>query len=301
MRNVHFGCAVDPNNQVITFENAQDLLLRLSNFIFVCPHCLPSTQLKNNSARAPIPNGPSSDLEDLMNIPNGSYITDFKIIKGGHNILSNFYRFRFTLFGKTFHSLEQAYQHIKAYRSGNRDLAELIMRTSSPAICKKLGGRVNLSWMYCESLMFFLLNEKVLQCPGFASALRATGDNCMLYHSTYPGDKSRWTTGLHWEDIDGHRRLLQKESTKGLYGNIFGCMLVMVRTDLDKFTDTPPVSPMPNRKLKMCIFCDNMNHSSKDCKFKNSGKRCNVCLSFGHLDYECSLLQNPLFRSYIYV
>ena len=209
---------------------------------------------------------------------------EFIIVKGRKNILSNFFDCRFIICGITFGSLEHAYQYLKAKQCGLNDLSRDILNAPGPVECKRLGARVKLSIKHCESLMWYLLNEKLRQCPGFKKSLIATGDKHIL-HSTYPGDGLYWCTGLLHTDHDRH-----KKPTLFPGMNKFGKLLMDLRNVAWEPTDTDIPMHRP-----LCLLCSQLGRKSNYCPQKGKTFECAICSIRGHGPRDCPLRRNRFF------
>jgi predicted NAD-dependent protein-ADP-ribosyltransferase YbiA (DUF1768 family) len=155
---------------------------------------------------------------------------DFRIVKGQHDPLSNFFPFQLDFDGIEGKSVEHVFDFIRASEAGNVDLAEKIWKAKDAMEVKRIVKRHNISsspefelW-----LMEKLLEKKAVQCPEFLEALLSSGE-AILYHSTYPSD-TFWATGLcHW-DFAVHAECFQDGFVPGQ--NMHGVLLMQLRSRL---------------------------------------------------------------------
>jgi len=116
-------------------------------------------------------------------------MTDKKIINSftiasGYDFLSNFYRSTIWVDGKSWPTIEHAYQ---AYKSLNEDEREIIRKASNPAEAKKLGRSVTLrdDW---DSVKFSLMKsfvQKKFESPFLADLLIKTDDAELIHGNTW--------------------------------------------------------------------------------------------------------------------
>lgn len=138
--------------------------------------------------------------------------------------LSNMYNTSLVYDGITYGSSEQCYQHQKALFETKDELAELILISSDPFECKKIGIEVGESkeWQEtCESVMTEIVTAKFQQNAKIAEYLCNTEDS-QLYEAT---QDEFWGVGspIHSQDaID----------EKGKGQNKLGIILMALRQDL---------------------------------------------------------------------
>jgi ribA/ribD-fused uncharacterized protein len=99
---------------------------------------------------------------------------------GKDNPLSNFFPTELKIFGKTYKSAEQAFQHVKALRSGDLQKAENIDTAESALDAKRFGSQVLVSDAWLDSrdeVMREILESKLKQCEEFRDALEKLKKN----------------------------------------------------------------------------------------------------------------------------
>ncbi len=116
-------------------------------------------------------------------------MTDKKIIDSftlasGHAFLSNFYPSTIWVEGKSWPTVEHAYQ---AYKTLNEESRELIRKSKDPAIAKKLGRGIEMrpDWdAMKEGLMRDFVRKK-FESPFLADLLLKTGDAELIHNNTW--------------------------------------------------------------------------------------------------------------------
>ena len=143
-------------------------------------------------------------------------------VKGHRDPLSNFYPMEFKWHGVSFHSVEQAFQHVKASKHNDMHSADRIMDSKHAGIANKIGRDVRLDPRWNndrEGIMFNMLREKVRQCKEVRDELLRTGENDIINDAP----DSFWGIGR-----DGKGR------------NVVGKMLFDIRRDSKRANDTEP-------------------------------------------------------------
>ena len=105
--------------------------------------------------------------------------SDVEYVKGHREPLSNFYRMKFQWQGRTYHSVEQAFQHEKATRHRNTHVAEKILNAKHAGIANKIGHDIQIHPLWDrekEGIMYHMLREKKTQNKEFRDALLRSGD-----------------------------------------------------------------------------------------------------------------------------
>ena len=121
---------------------------------------------------------------------------DVVAFSGKDNVLSNFFPTDVKVFGQTFKSAEQAFQHTKAMRSGDLYRAEQVMTADTALDAKKIGNQVLPSDQWFDTrddVMRSILEAKLAQCKEFSEALSKSNKNTTLVESTYD---NYWGSGL---------------------------------------------------------------------------------------------------------
>ena len=157
---------------------------------------------------------------------NGVYFS------GHREPLSNFYRMNFKWRGQNFHSVEQAFQHVKAVKHRAHEIADKVKSAKHAGIAKIIGKDVKIHPQWDKeknAIMFDMLQEKVVQCKEFEDRLLQTGDK--IIHEDVP-DKY-WGIGR-----DG----------RGL--NQMGKILMEVRESLHKRAQRPKVAIIGSSLIK---------------------------------------------------
>ena len=116
---------------------------------------------------------------------------------GKDNPLSNFFPTELKIFGKTYKSAEQAFQHVKALRSGDLQKAENIDTAESALDAKRFGSQVLVSDAWLDSrdeVMREILESKLKQCEEFRDALEKLKKTNILAEATWD---TYWGTGLN--------------------------------------------------------------------------------------------------------
>ena len=141
-------------------------------------------------------------------------------VRGHRDPLSNFYSMEFKWHGGTFHSLEQAFQHVKAVKHGDMHNAERILNSRHAGIANKIGRNVWLDRRWDndkEGIMYSMLQEKVRQSKEVHDELLRTGEMDIV--NVEPD-------GFWGVDRDG----------KGQ--NVIGKMLFDIRRDIKRANET---------------------------------------------------------------
>ena len=119
------------------------------------------------------------------------------VFKSPAHPLSNFHRCQVTMDGCQYDSAEHAYQFLKLRYLEKNDLADCVLRASSPAEAKKIAARIEepdkQRWnqVKCEA-MFKVLKSKAESYHPFVRTLMESGD-CILAECT---SDIFWGTGL---------------------------------------------------------------------------------------------------------
>ena len=164
---------------------------------------------------------------------------NYRGFAGKEDVLSNFYPCALYVYGKRFHSTEQAYQWRKAMVMGNHEVADKILAAEHANQTKFIANKhfrgVNLNlWTTCRiPVMKQLLRAKARCCERFADELRHTGDRYIA--EVVPRDRF-WAIG------DGTGK------------NVMGKLLMELRRNLDD-----ALSADPDEDGKMVDFPDDYN------------------------------------------
>jgi ribA/ribD-fused uncharacterized protein len=132
---------------------------------------------------------------------------------GNHRYLSNFYPVEIEFEGKSYASVEHAYQSAKTL---DEEQKEFIRKSSSPAVAKKRGKEVNIRHDWDDvkiSVMRELLMLKFNQ-PYFSERLIGTGDAYI--------EETNWWGDTFWGVCKGKGR------------NVLGNLLMEIRDNLMK-------------------------------------------------------------------
>ena len=116
---------------------------------------------------------------------------------GKDNPLSNFFPTELKAFGVTYSSAEQAFQHVKALRSGDLNKTESIQSAETALDAKRFGNQVLVSDAWLESreeVMREILEAKIKQCEQFRDALGKIKTTTILDEATWD---TYWGTGLN--------------------------------------------------------------------------------------------------------
>jgi predicted NAD-dependent protein-ADP-ribosyltransferase YbiA (DUF1768 family) len=199
----------------------------------------------------PLPKGPLSVAPQPAEQQN----TDFRLVKGKADPLSNFFPCYIECEGIHAKSVEHVFHLVRAAAGEEVDLAKRIWNAPDAPQVKRIVKNSpipspGLNFDVC--LMRHLLQAKFEQCAEFREALQASG-SLPLLHSTYEADQM-WATGLHHGDIDSHRRCLAEGCFPGQ--NLHGLLLMELRgkyfgSDCSDYGLPPNVLPdRPSLKLQ---------------------------------------------------
>lgn len=128
------------------------------------------------------------------------YVTeqeDVVAFAGQDNPLSNFFPTELKIFGATYSSAEQAFQHVKAMRSGDLNKAESISNAETALDAKRIGNQILVSDAWLDSrdeVMREILESKIKQCEEFREALGKIKKTNILAEATWD---TYWGTGLN--------------------------------------------------------------------------------------------------------
>ena len=179
--------------------------------------------------------------DDKQRIRQRANVTCFYLADGENGCYSNWYPSPFTVDGVTFAHAEQYMMYQKAIVFGATETAAKILAASSPAECKKLGGKNGVPnyddevWeQRCISIMRKGLRAKFSQNPALKKALLETGssylaectDEAHLDPSNYMKVDRKWGIGLTADDP----RAQHPEQWQGR--NLLGYILMLVRRDI---------------------------------------------------------------------
>ena len=131
---------------------------------------------------------------------------DIRTIFGYKDPLSNHFSCDIHVFGQTFQSAEQAYQHTKAINANKPDIAENILTAKHAAEVKKMARNIPFSpsWQRRkEEVMDQILDAKKEQVEDFRDALVSSDDAVLA--GAAPGDFF-WGTGLTEQQTKRTRR-----------------------------------------------------------------------------------------------
>lgn len=123
----------------------------------------------------------------------------YTLFHGDENILSNFYPCEISVFGENYNSAEQAFQCVKAVRSGDLLAADKIRAAKSALEAKKIGNLVTPSESWISSqvkVMSEIISEKAEQVETFRETLENSTKNVVFAETTYD---DYWATGLNFD------------------------------------------------------------------------------------------------------
>ena len=131
---------------------------------------------------------------DIHQLPQDLHIENAKTIQtnegivfqGEHSYLSNFYRAPIELSSGKFNNVEQAFVHARAVHCQAPAIADEILRTPDPYLCKQLGKQIKTTpeWdMVKLGLLEKLIRAKFTQHPALADRLMKT-ENSKLFEGT---------------------------------------------------------------------------------------------------------------------
>ncbi len=154
-------------------------------------------------------------------------ITDKYVFFWGSEF-SNWHPCKFKYKDKNFSNTEQAFMWEKAMYFHDNEIADQIINTSNPRICKELGRKVRNfnaeTWMIMSySIMVSVNMAKYSQNPELKKILLSTGDKTIVEASPY--DKI-WGIGLYWNTDE----CLNESNWQGM--NLLGKALMEVRSKL---------------------------------------------------------------------
>lgn len=145
-----------------------------------------------------------------------------KFSKGtDYDFLSNFYPSTIWVDGKSWPTVEHAYQ---AYKTLNEKSRELIRKSINPAIAKKLGRGVEIrqDWHVIKERLMRDFIRKKFESPFLADRLIKTGDAELIYGNTW--NDRFWGvcrgTGENWLGkilMDVRKELIQEITDNALY------------------------------------------------------------------------------------
>lgn len=138
-----------------------------------------------------------------------------------YDFLSNFYPSTIWVDGKSWPTVEHAYQ---AYKTLNEKSRELIRKSANPAIAKKLGRGVEIrqDWHVIKEMLMRDFIRKKFESPFLAERLIKTGDAELIYGNTW--NDRFWGvcrgTGENWLGkilMDVRKELIQEITDNVLY------------------------------------------------------------------------------------
>lgn len=170
--------------------------------------------------------------------------------------LSNWYAAEFDYAGRHFFNSEQFMMYHKVLMFGRKDLAEQIMNTKSPAVCKKIAGQrfpefIPRLWDdTCYAIVKRGVRAKFIQNPDILWVLLVT-ENALLAECSAKDKK--WGIGIDIKDP------AVNDVSKWTGQNLLGRILMEVRTELRQekavkgkleYVDAHDLGPIPEWKMK---------------------------------------------------
>lgn len=160
--------------------------------------------------------------------PFQKVFSDFVFFWNEEDIYSNFYPSNFIYQEKVFSSSEQAFMYLKAKAFEDFNIAEQILNTKEPMLCKGLGRSIKnyneYTWSKIrEEKMFEVCYAKFSQNESLKQKLLLTKDKILVEASPY--DKI-WGVGLS----EDNPKILLDSNWEGL--NLLGKVLMKVRSSL---------------------------------------------------------------------
>lgn len=210
----------------------------------------------------------------VRNLP---HLKKQQYFKSGNDPLSNFFMTQMLVFGKTFKSLEHAYQWRKGVYLGQHHIAWRIFNAPTASKAKKIADdelktRGTEWYNMKKGIMYDLLTVKANQCVDFREALLKSGDSELIEDTRH----EFWARG---------------HDNNGL--NMLGHLLMSIRSELrSNSTSNNPSHNHDNYRAPkndynhICFFCGEGNHSQHSC---NHGRPldCKHCSFSGHKEKHC--------------
>lgn len=144
--------------------------------------------------------------------------------QGSHSFLSNFHKAPIRFNGRTYPTIEHAYQHDRATYLGKHSIANQVLTATTPQEAKKTGNRAGRSqeWDLCkQERLKSIVTAKFKQHLDLKNKLVATGSTTLI-EATYD---PFWGAGAPIT-----ARTLREGTWRGR--NVFGQILDQVRTEM---------------------------------------------------------------------
>ena len=154
-------------------------------------------------------------------------------------VLSNFYRCEISVFGENYNSAEQAFQCVKAVRSGDLLAADKIRAAKSALEAKKIGNLVTPSDSWISSrveVMSEIISKKAEQVETFRETLENSTRNAVFAETTFD---DFWATGLNFDQS------VHTKPSAWPGKNVLGQILGRAATEIKKKQKTKSKSGSP--------------------------------------------------------
>ena len=172
---------------------------------------------------------------------NDYRITEDKVIFWG-SFLSNWYPCKITYEGHQFKSSEQLFMWMKAKHFKDDEIANEIIKCSSPKEAKKLGRKVRGfdqdSWDKVKlKCMYDAINSKFEQNPKLKSKFLELGDGRNFVEGS-PYDKV-WGIGIDWRDVRAENEPLWKG--QNLLGEVLDDLRIDYLLSIESESEIPDI------------------------------------------------------------
>lgn len=164
---------------------------------------------------------------------------NYILFQGEQNALSNFYPCEISVFGEKFNSAEQAFQCVKAIRSGDLMAADKIRAAKSALEAKRIGNFVTTSDSWISSrvqIMEEIISKKSEQVENFRDVLENSTKNVIFAETTY---NDFWATGLNYDQS------MHTKTSTWPGKNVLGQILGRVATEVKKKSKNKSKSGLP--------------------------------------------------------